>query len=83
MIFTGLPPEIAVNHDEEEPEPLTLMKKYALKFDEKFHFSKTDSEKAPFITQKMQHQKTSGVLDVTGEQNYYRIFCDYPSRNGV
>ncbi len=67
VIFTGFPPEIAVNPDEEEPEPLTLMAQYAPKFDQTFHFPKTDSEKAPVIIQKMQHQKTPGVLDVRGE----------------
>nr|WP_234813607.1 C80 family cysteine peptidase [Candidatus Hamiltonella defensa] len=29
VIFTGFPPEIAVNPDEEEPEPLTLMAQYS------------------------------------------------------
>ncbi|WP_339050433.1 hypothetical protein [Candidatus Hamiltonella endosymbiont of Tuberolachnus salignus] len=67
VIFTGFPPKIAVNPDEEEPEPLTLMAQYAPKFDQTFHFPKTDSEKAPVIIQKMQHQKTPGVLDVRGE----------------
>ncbi|BGI52011.1 MAG: hypothetical protein HamCj_03640 [Candidatus Hamiltonella defensa (Ceratovacuna japonica)] len=67
VMFTGFPPEIAVNPDEEEPEPLTLMAQYAPKFDQTFHFPKTDSEKAPVIIQKMQHQKTPGVLDVRGE----------------
>ncbi|WP_407079107.1 calcium-binding protein, partial [Candidatus Williamhamiltonella defendens] len=67
VMFTGLPAEIAVNADEEEPEPLTLMAQYAPKFDQTFHFPETDSEKAPVIIQKMQHQNTPGVLDVRGE----------------
>nr|WP_235661270.1 calcium-binding protein [Candidatus Hamiltonella defensa] len=84
VIFTGFPPEIAVNPDEEEPEPLTLMAQYAPKFDQTFHFPKTDSEKAPVIIQKMPHQKTPGVLDVRGEKKLLPDFLRLlPKKRGL